>query len=680
MKSLSCPHVENEVTLPLVLGSASRGTKPTMKSKTVRLLIGIILGLSPILTGQVLAVKVQETHPRLFFRSGPWGAGGLTLETIRNRASDPRSAGFLEKLQRTMPNLALRHLLIGDEEAANEAVAALTGELKWKEITTDEGVELAWRAMAFDWLYDRIPASDRKTAAEIMVKGCDILIRELESGGHIFHTRMYGWATGITLVGLALEGDHPEAERLWRYGSAYYVQNLFPARRLQGGAVHNGFGYGRKYTVWMTGHFISAWLSATGENLWGLIREEQDDWAENETLFTIYGRYPDGSYLRFGDAYSIRSDIFSFRAVAERTAAYRDPVGQGFLQELLTGPELKTAWNEKLPVEVLDNQTGYAYFLFFDPGLPSQSPETLPTKAIFGRNGPGMVIWKSGWGPQDTTVFFKCGNYFGDHGHFDQGHFDVFRRAPLLIDSGSYLTFDGPFRTEYWHRTVAHNSILINDPRVQDEGGQRVFHAQSDATMAEYLANPLPETGQILDYRETPGLAYVAGDYTKAYTPERVERITRELAFVDDRYLVVVDRITVADPDFIPSVLWHCPVQPTIDSGNHRFNVAREGAHAEVRTLWPRSAGLRWVEGFQSAGKTILPQGKNRPLEDMGVGRVEVTEAGGKKSHLFIHVVDVADDGTPVPDIQASETGNGIQVRIGFRSLHFASDRPGLVP
>ena len=322
---------------------------------------------------------------------------------------------------------------------------------------------------------------------------------------------MYGWAMGAGLAGLALYGHHPEAPRYAAFARDYFRDKLFPARRLQDGTVHNGFGYGRKYTMWLTAHFITAWYSATGENLWQEI-ESQGDWARREILFLIYGRYPNGSYLRFGDSYSLLSDNYSFRAISERSQAYGDSIGQGFLNLML----------EQNQGRVTEEPTAYAYFIFYDPEAPGTSHTTLPTRQLFSREGTGLLVWKSDWTDNGTTVFFKCGNYFDDHGHFDQGHLDVYRRAPLLIDSGSYLTFDGPFRKEYWHRTVAHNSVLIVDPLLPgDEGGQRVFSSQNDSSMAMYHADRQAETGDILDYLDEPGLAYVAGDMTAAYPSDR---------------------------------------------------------------------------------------------------------------------------------------------------------------
>lgn len=640
-----------------------------------------------IVTSTISAyAEIISEHPRLFFRTDPWGNHGLTVEMVRARMQVEGAEAILKQLKDSLPNLALRGLILGDENAVARALDELVKPLDFEDMTTDEGVIIAWRSIAFDWLYHHpLFTEEKKTvAAAQIVKGADILVKALEGGGHIFHTRMYGWSTGIALAGLALDGFHEDGKRFADYGHAYYRDRLFPARQLQNGSVHNGFGYGRKYTMWLTGHFLSCWYSATGEDLWQDVQEQQGDWARNEMLFCIYGRYPDHSYLRLADAYSIQSDHYSFRAVSERAWAYQDAVGFGFLKFLIEANRdrpLDASAGEEYVSGVLDWGSGYYYFLFYDPDSPSESHTALPRKKLFSPEGTGMVIWKSGWGEGDTTIFFKCGNYFGDHGHFDQGHLDIYRRKPLLIDSGSYLTFRGPFRMEYWRKTVAHNSILLVDPAItSDEGGQRVFHSQSDATIEEYQENQEAETGNILDYRVEAGLAYVAGDITAAYPGERALRVTRELTLLDDRHLVVLDRVILSRKGFDPRVIWHCPIKPEINSKKQGFVVAREGARASVRVLLPANPRISWIEGFRVGEQVYDAANHRRALADQGVGRVEVSDSDpGSEQFVFLHVIDIADDSKSEESVSASMNNSTIKVLVGQRELFFRRDDWGLV-
>ncbi len=634
------------------------------------------------------ASPVIEMHPRLFFRSGGWDSGrGLTLARLRSRYEREDAAVVREQLHGSLPNDALRALILQacpdsielSRAAAERAIAKLRQPIDCENPTTTQGEVLGFYAMAYDWLHGH-PSFDkasRKVAGENIATAANSLIRELGGDSHIFHTRMYGWAMGVALAGLALAGEHPQAESFIEYGGDFFLERLFPARRLQDGAVHNGFGYGRKYTMWLTGHFISCWRSATGENLWEMIDREQDGWARREMLFNIYGRYPDGSYLRFGDSYSLTSDFYTFRAVSERNAAYRDPVCQGFLKKLIT----------ENAGRVVEQPTAYVYFLNFDPTLEAAPVSSLPARAVFSRDGLGMVIWKSGWENNGTTVFFKCGNYFGNHGHFDQGHVDIFRRAPLLIDSGHYLTFSGEFRTAYWHRTVAHNSILITDPALpQEEGGQRVFSSQSDNTIGKYLANSRAETGDLLEYVEEDWYSYAAGYFTAAYPEGRAEAVTREVAFVDNRFVVVLDKVRTARAELSVRVLWHCPTYPEISLEGRRFTVDRQGGRAVATVLLPAQAAVAWVDSFEVGGRKIQPRGKYAAVEGMGVGRFEITDPSAGTDHLFLTVIEVTDVpadpnawNPPLGEVSARIEGGAIRIRLDGRVLVMRSSGTGLL-
>ena len=162
--------------------------------------------------------------------------------------------------------------------------------------------------------------------------------------------------------------------------------------------------------------------------------------------------------------------------------------------------------------------------------------------------------------------------------------------------------------------------------------------------MAQYLANQQSETGDILEYREEPGLAYVAGDITAAYPADRVERVTRELAFVDNRYLIVLDRVGTRREGLVPKVLWHTPLAPRIEQRTSDLRWQRNGARVIVTTLLPQQPRLEWVEGFVAGGKTISVAGELKPGTEMGAGRIEVSRSGGNsRNYLFLHVMDIAD-------------------------------------
>ena len=621
-----------------------------MDKKYASCLITLLLSLSLLtVTSRARAVEVFAGHPRLFFRDSAWGERSITTEQLRQRAHDSRYASYVNRLSYSPCNVALKALLLDDSAAAAECVSMLKTDFEFDGTTTD-GELVMWAAMAFDWLYPRGDFSDTDKANVVsrLATGADWLIGQYEGqGAHIFHTRMYGFAVGVGMAGLALKGHHASADRYIQWADSIFTKHLFPARRLQAGSVHNGFGYGRRYTMWHSGHFMSAWYSATGDDKWKTVREEQDDWAWREAEFIIYSRQPDSLLVRFADCFRRTSERYSFRVIGERAFAYAEPVGREYLNYLFATQAVQP------DNRVVEEGNAYNVLLWWDPDAPGVSHTTLPRRTLFSPRGTGMAFWRSGWGENDTFIFFKCGNYFEDHGHFDQGHLEVFRHKPLLIESGAYEgDFESSFRLNYYRKTIAHNSILaVNPVFSQDEGGQRIYSNQSLATLESYLADPGSETGEIVDYRDSGYWSYVAGDFSKAYYPSVIETAVREVAWIAERYLVVVDNIKLANSALLPKVLWHYTVRPLLEPG--RFTVSDGGGRAVVTVLSPAGATLDTVRAYQ-IGTAYYPPPDPRP--ELGVGRVEVSVAqSGATDYTFVEVIDVADEGVKAGEVSLEQ-------------------------
>lgn len=609
-----------------------------------RLFLTILLSILST-AGLSLSYQVFEDHPRLFFRDNAWGERSITTDILRKRARDSRYSRFLERMtRRGSCNWALKAVMLDDTDAALECIEMLEKRRGFGN-TTDAGLVLMWDAMAFDWLYNNANftnAAKEKVIANLARGAQHCMDLYKNQGTHIFHTRMYGYPTGVAIAGLALKGHHPEADKFIDWAYKVYLRDLFPARQIQDGTAHNSMAYGRKYTMWLVGHFIAAWYSATGENLWKMIREEQGDWAWREALFLIYGEQPNGLLVRFGDCFFRGSERFSFRVVSERAFAYSEPAGAGYVNYLFD-----------IHAAVTRNRIGtemgseYQVFLYWDADQEGTSHTTLPSRILFSPKGTGMAFWRTGWGADDTFIFFKCGDYFDNHGHFDSGHVEIFRRAPLLIEAGSYSGGTGTDHyKKFFHNSVAHNTIQIVDPSdPEDAGSQRFYSNQTQGTIEKYLANEKNEYGNIIAYRDENRWAYLAADFTAAYTPDRVKRVVRELIWLGERYLVVVDNISLAARGFQPRVLWHYPVAPLLES--KRFTVSDAGARAVVNVLAPAEAVIDTVAAFTVGTSQYPPRNPNPSL---GAGRAEIrVRETGKLDYTFVQVIDVADNTEAAP-------------------------------
>jgi hypothetical protein len=596
---------------------------------------------------------VHPDHPRLFLRRRPWGLRGLTLETVcsRGRAFAADLGRGARPGAEFAPELAMRYIVTGEARDAEEAVRrmkAATFEGSW---TTDVGDRIEAIATAYDWLcgaWPQFPAEDRAAIQEILIREARRAVENLRTGASIYHTRMYAWANGVLFAGLALHGDRQEAGEFIDYGIRFYKERLIPARRHLGGAWFNAMSYGRKYMCRSVFTMLAAWRSATGEDLWERSRSVKGNWAENMLAYLMYLLRPDHSYAGYGDFYEsiLWSHQGTMRLVALATAETRNPFGQGFLEEV------RRRWN----------RDGYDlgsrwYRMFEDPRIPSRPRSELPLSRLFGRDSIGMTVMRSGWGAGDTWILFKCGDYGDDHGHFDQGHFEIFRKAPLAMDHF------------YWAKaTRFHNTLLIRDSADPgDTGGQREFSRQNHASLKSYVADPIVRTGDILDYREQGATTYVLGDLTPAYDPSRARSVTRQVVFVERRYFVVFDTVTVTDPRYVPRFLLHYPSEPRLE-GN-RFAWTNGGGQLIGRTLLPQQARLTAVpvcesdldETARRIGRKYWPPGRLV---------VEPAIHGSTTMH-FLHVLTPSDAGDADPEFRFAEEADGFAIRLSGHRLRF---------
>ena len=92
-----------------------------------------------------------------------------------------------------------------------------------------------------------------------------------------------------------------------------------------------------------------------------------------------------------------------------------------------------------------------------------------------------QVIFRNGWGSNATRIEFDCGPYLAKHQHMDRGHFTIYHRGHLAIDSGAdYTESESPHYINYYRRTVAHNTMLIFDPKEHFFWSENLLEAAND--------------------------------------------------------------------------------------------------------------------------------------------------------------------------------------------------------
>lgn len=306
----------------------------------------------------------------------------------------------------------------------------------------------------------------------------------------------------------------------------------------------------------------------------------------------IYGARPIGGFEPFGDS-GPRVDL-------------KDETRRGIdLIFLATGNPSFSAYSAYL--ETIHRQESYYrdyrwgvplfQYKTFGDNFHSEPPKDLslfngilPKSMVFGPDSWGQVYIHSDWGPDATFISYRSGNIFTHHGHYDSGHFTLFKGSPLAITSGTYGGYTSPHRLNYAIRTVSKNSVLVLRPNEKvkpnnffktnvADGGQRIVMPTGSAvTSVENWNENIGrgrhyEGGKILVYKNAePDFVYINSDLTNAYNSKsdddngkngKVNLVNRQMVylFADDA-LIIYDEVESTQKDYIKKWLLHCWAKP----------------------------------------------------------------------------------------------------------------------
>ncbi len=138
-------------------------------------------------------------------------------------------------------------------------------------------------------------------------------------------------------------------------------------------------------------------------------------------------------------------------------------------------------------------------FLWRDPRLQPVARDGL-NLSYYAPSPLGWMIARTGWGNDAVLAEMKVNEYNTvNHQHADAGAFQIYYKGPLAIDSGIFLgkgpaSYGSPHDCNYSWRTIAHNSLLIYDPRENfdrkgcgNDGGQRLPNSRREAPTLDVL-------------------------------------------------------------------------------------------------------------------------------------------------------------------------------------------------
>jgi hypothetical protein len=201
--------------------------------------------------------------------------------------------------------------------------------------------------------------------------------------------------------------------------------------------------------------------------------------------------------------------------------------------------------------------------------------------------GAGIVLRGQPSGAE-TRIWIDAGQpRYRPGQHFDAGHFLIHRggyQTVMAADDVSSLVRPGiggkarlgtavtEFDFEQFQMAgISHNCMVFEDPAYRPTSFGRIFLPGNGQDLQVQSSEPtereqgvLPPPARIAGYSTQPGAAYVALDLTGAFDRHLVRTYSREFFWLDERFLVIVDRWRCPHSRVTPTVMLQLPVQPTI--------------------------------------------------------------------------------------------------------------------
>jgi len=541
--------------------------------------------------------------------------------------------GYVRRNADVIQKLGLAFLLTDDGRYADLArrtmlVQARHGE--WHQHyrthgTIECGEVCKGMATGYDWLCDVFSSSEREEIESAMAEkgGRDLAGSLTGTGegmspadGERFTANNFGlvMSGGLGLIGLALEGRHPdaagwvklatdymeksmrgqygvdggivEATRYWNYSTPFCLFLMDPLLRLRGRDLYSLDAFSR------TADFPVYLHSTTTEGPRGVINFADTTFREPATHGCVL--------LKFASHYG-RGD-------------YQHMWERWFAEDLWAGSHHDLVHS----------------ILWYDPDVAPAPPRLDRIKRFRTLE---WVFVRDGWEPQGTLFVLKSGPFLKGHNHRDRNSFvlEAFGER-LALDAGS-----GPYYTDiqrdYYSQSVGHNVLLVNGE------GQRTGGAEVVAYSADGVT------------------CYVVSDASAVYP--QAEEITREVLAVEGRVYLIRDRVRCAEP-------------PAVDWLLHTFGQVAEDGEAlriegEKATLW------MWVLSPESWSWAVRP-GHVDARENVS-RTLEVSASPGTRDlDLTVLLVPVR-AGAVAPAIRAEAGTLTVTTPAGEYRLQLSADR-----
>jgi heparin/heparan-sulfate lyase len=252
-----------------------------------------------------------------------------------------------------------------------------------------------------------------------------------------------------------------------------------------------------------------------------------------------------------------------------------------------------------------------------------------------------------------------------------------------------YDAFGSSHDVNYHLRTIAHNTVLVNDPaekweRIRagpvsgNDGGQAHVWPHHNGAVSDAAAwrrdRGLYDIGEILAFEDEGSTLYVAGDATRAYSQDKLVLFTRQIVFIRPNTFLIFDRVKSKRPGFKKTWLLQAAKKPTGTPPN--LVVTNGKGRLFIQTLLPEDPEVNLASGdalYCYGGKAYLPARDTGPAPEC---RIEISPAGRRNLDLFLHVLTAADGATDkVPEARCRIQGQEVIVTLEGCEIIFERNR-----
>lgn len=449
----------------------------------------------------------------------------------------PASAGF-----------ALAYRLTGQPHYLDQARRWIAGAVSFphwgRAHLPDHDLDAGWLlhglSLAYDWLDGCLPADERRELRDkLVLQGQRMYDYAVESEGSWWSSsywQNHNWIcyAGLLACGYALRDEHPPALGWVARACDNFrtVAAMLPAD----GSGSEGVVYWRYGVPWLAVAFDLI-ADQDGVDLFA-----ECDFLRNTFHFRLHQSAPGWERIvDHGDCHDRRSG-HSLALYHKLAALYRIPQAQ-WLAERVRSTFLGREWHES-GVQPGVRAEGYLELLWYDPAVPAEPPDQLPTHAYFPDLG--LVTARTDWERDDAiAVSFKSspggGHRAWDTSHrikaevgwdtLNAGHHHPDSNTVVLMGHGAYLAVDEGYSNQ--KLTEHHNVVLVDGRGYAGEGR---YHVYQD----------LPEQFQARAHSVAAADSWVhaVGEVGALYPAElRVTRASRRLLFGPSGALLLVDEL-----------------------------------------------------------------------------------------------------------------------------------------